>query len=64
MPPMPDLVPIQDAAAEFGLDRGTLYRYIKRGKLKKWRREMDVKTYIDREELRKLLEFKPVEDDG
>ena len=58
---MPDLVPLQQAAGEFGVNPASLYRYLKRGKLKRWRRELDQKTYIDRDELRQLLEFKPQE---
>ena len=49
---MPDLVPLQQAAGEFGVNPASLYRYLKRGKLKRWRRELDQKTYIDRDELR------------
>lgn len=56
---MPDLVPLQQAAGEFGLNPATLHRYIKKGKLKRWRREMDQRTYVDRDELRRLLEFRP-----
>jgi hypothetical protein len=55
---MPDLVPLQQAAGEFGVNPATLHRYIKKGKLKRWRREMDKRTYVDRDELRRLLEFR------
>jgi DNA-binding transcriptional MerR regulator len=62
---VPDLAPLQQAAAEFGLNPATLHRYIKKGKLQRWRREMDQRTYVDRDELRRLLEFRPVDgDDG
>jgi len=56
---MPDLVPLQQAAGEFGVNPASLYRYLKRGKLTRYRRELDQKTYIDRAELRALLEFRP-----
>lgn len=55
---MPDLVPLQQAAGEFGVNPASLYRYLKAGKLKRWRRELDQKTYVDRDELRRLLEFR------
>ena len=56
-----DLAPVQDAAKEFQVALTTIYRYIRLGHLKRWRRPMDRRTYVDREELRKLLEFKPAD---
>jgi len=58
-PPEPALTPLQDAAAEVGLHPSTVRRYIRRGLLKGWRRGGDARTYIDRAELRALLEFRP-----
>jgi len=60
MPRVADLSPLQDVAEEFGVDRSTIYRYLRLGKLKRWKREMDQRTYIDRDELRRLLEFRQV----
>lgn len=57
-----DLTPVDDAANEFNVARTSIYRYMRLGQLKRWRRPMDRRTYVDREELRKLLEFKPVEE--
>jgi DNA-binding transcriptional MerR regulator len=59
--PEPALTPLQDAAAEVGLHPSTVRRYIKRGSLKAWRRGGDSRTYVDLKELRRLLEFKPIE---
>lgn len=56
---VPDLVPLRDAAQEFGLDPATLYRAIRRGSLKRWTRELDPKTYVDRDAIRRLLELRP-----
>ena len=50
---MPDLIPLRDAALEFAVNEATLYRAIRRGRLQRWKRE------LDRAELRRLLEFKP-----
>ena len=61
---MPDLAPLQDAAAEFGKNPATLHRYIKKGELQRYRRAMDTRTYVDRDELRRLLELRPAQNDG
>jgi hypothetical protein len=57
---MSDLAPLQDVAAEFGVGITTLYRYLKTGQLKRYRRAMDRRTYVDRDELRDLVEPKAV----
>lgn len=58
---MADLTPIQEAAAEAGVDRTTLYRLIWSGRLKKYRGPLgDRRTYVDRTQLRRLLKPQPV----
>jgi excisionase family DNA binding protein len=57
---MPDLVPIRDAAEEFGVHRVTLHRYIRQGKITGYRGGLDTRTLVDREELRRLAEPKPL----
>jgi len=54
------LIPLASAAAEFRVDQATIYRYLKAGKLRRYRRAMDRRTYIDRSELRRLLTPKVV----
>lgn len=54
------LVPIREAAREFHLDRTTLHRHIKAGRLRGYRRPLDRRTYVDRDELGRLLTFKPI----
>ena len=55
---MPDLIPIREAAKEFGIHRVTLHRYIRMGKLKAHRRRgFDRRTYVDRDEIRLILQF-------
>lgn len=57
---MPDLIPLQQAAQEFGVDRVTLHRYIKPGRLTPYKRAMDRRTYVDRAQNRRLLKPRPV----
>ena len=57
---MADLFPLQDAAAEFEVSQVTLYRYIKKGQLKRYRRSMDKRTYVDRDQVRRLLKLRSV----
>jgi predicted site-specific integrase-resolvase len=52
---VPDLIPLAKAASEFGVNQATIYRYLKAGELKRYKRAMDRKTYIDRLELRRLI---------
>jgi predicted site-specific integrase-resolvase len=52
---VPDLTPIALAAAEFRVSQATLYAYLKAGRLKRYKRAMDRKTYLDRDEIRRLL---------
>jgi predicted site-specific integrase-resolvase len=52
---VPDLTPIAQAAAEFKVSQATLYNYLKTGQLKRYKRGMDRKTYLDRDEIRRLL---------
>ena len=55
---MEDLIPIREAAKEFGIHRVTLHRYIRVGLLKAHRRRgFDRRTYVDRNEIRRFLEF-------
>jgi hypothetical protein len=56
----PDLVPLQKAAATYGVSRVTLHRYIKDGKLQAFGRAGDRQTYLDSAEVRRLFSFQPV----
>ena len=49
------MIPLAKAAEEFGVNQATIYRYLKAGRLKRYQRAMDRKTYIDRLELRRLI---------
>jgi len=51
------LVPIATAAAELGVSVMTLYRWIAAGRVRKFeRRGSGPRTYVDKQEIRKLLE--------
>ncbi|MHB8689008.1 MAG: helix-turn-helix domain-containing protein [Candidatus Dormibacteraceae bacterium] len=51
---MADLIPLQDAARELGVNPATLYRYLKAGKLRSYDIAFDRRTFLDREELERL----------
>lgn len=56
----PDLVSIAVAKAEFGVGRSTIYRLIESGHLTAHTRAVGrPRVFVDRRELRKLLEVKP-----
>ena len=58
---MAELIPLQQAAAELKVHRVSLHRYIRQGRLTAYKRGFDHKTYIDRDQLRSLLEPRPLQ---
>ena len=53
---MRDLVPVDQAATEFGLGRNTLFRHLRNGRLKRYKGGIgDPQTYVDRQELKRLV---------
>ena len=53
---MPDLVSLDKAVEEFGVSRNTLFRHLKAGELKRYRGGIgDPQTYVDRQELKRLV---------
>lgn len=57
---MADLIAITKAAKEFGVHRVTLYRYVKAGRLTGYTRGLGAGTYVDRNELKLLAQFRPI----
>ena len=54
------MIPLADASREFGLSLSTIHRHIRAGRLTAHKRAGGlVRTFVDRTELRKLLEPKP-----
>jgi predicted DNA-binding transcriptional regulator AlpA len=57
-----DAAPVNDVAREFGIGRTTLYRLIKKYKLPLYKREGDRRSYVDRGEVRRIMELRPKSD--
>jgi excisionase family DNA binding protein len=55
------LVPIQEAAKEWGVSVDTLYRLITAKKIGRYRKGGDRRTFVDREEIKVALGFRRVE---
>ena len=56
----PDLISIAAAQTEFGVGRSTVYRLIESGQLIAHKRAIGrPRVFVDRRELRKLLEVRP-----
>lgn len=56
---MSRIVTLHEAAEEVGLSAPTVWRYIRLGLLKKYRRQLDRRTYVDLDELRELKDNPP-----
>lgn len=54
--PGQELIPLDDAAAEFGVHRTTLFRAISRGELQSHTRRGDRRTLVDRSQVQRLVE--------
>jgi excisionase family DNA binding protein len=58
---LPNLLPIDQAAAQEGVSRTTIYRLLRLGLLKKYRSPgVDRKTYIDAEALKEVRAHPPL----
>jgi predicted site-specific integrase-resolvase len=57
---VPDLISLDDAADEFGVNRVTIFRYLRSGRLRRYKRAMDRKTYVDRQQIARLLKLRVV----
>lgn len=52
---------VAEAVAKFGLSRSTLYDYIAKGELKRYRKVGDRRIRLDRRELERLVKTREVE---
>jgi hypothetical protein len=50
-----ELISVDQAADEFRLSRGVIFKYLREGRLRRWGRTGDRRTFIDRQELRRLV---------
>jgi hypothetical protein len=61
---MPDLITLQQAVDEFDVGIATLYRYLEKDQLRRYkqggRESRGTRTFVDRVELRRLLKPQPV----
>lgn len=55
------VLPIQEAAREFGVSRDTLDRLAALGRLVKYRQPGDKRVFVDREQVKAALEYRPIE---
>jgi excisionase family DNA binding protein len=58
---MGKLRPIQEVAQDHGVSVRHLYRLISQGKLERYRRSGDRRTYVDEDKVREALGFHRVE---
>jgi hypothetical protein len=56
LPPDPELIAVDDAAKEYEVGVTTLYRYMRQGRLVRYQKLPDRRTFIDRRELERLFE--------
>jgi Helix-turn-helix domain len=56
VPTGPDLIAVDDAAKEYEVGVTTLYRYMRQGRLVRYQKLPDRRTFIDRRELERLFE--------
>jgi hypothetical protein len=53
---MGNLIAVDEAVKEYGVSRNTLFRYLKARRLRRYKGGIgDPRTYIDRQELKRLL---------
>jgi len=52
---VPDVIPVAEAAAQFKVSRASLFALMSQGKLKRYRKPLDRRTFVDRQELKRLL---------
>jgi predicted site-specific integrase-resolvase len=57
-----NLIALQAAAKKYGINRVTLHRWLKEGKLTRYRAQVgDRRTYVDIKEIDRLLQVRRVE---
>jgi excisionase family DNA binding protein len=54
---------LDEAASQTGISRRTITRWISDGKLRAFSRAGDRRRYVDLDDLRKLQELKPIENE-
>lgn len=54
-----DLLPVDVAAKEFSVHRDTIFKWLREGRLQRYRAAGERRTLVSRKELRKLTQPKP-----
>ena len=62
MSDLADYLPIQEAAKVYRTSDDTLYRLLSAGKLTRYRRDHDLRTWLKRSELDAIFKIRPAED--
>ncbi len=60
---MPTWRSLEEAAKQTGVSRRTLTRWISDGRLRAYSRAGDRRRFVDLDDLRKLLELRPIENE-
>ena len=60
-PAVAEIVSVDEAARVLGLSRTTIFKFMREGKLARYRREGDRRTLVDQEELARLVEPRRVD---
>jgi hypothetical protein len=50
-----DLISVSKAASEFNLSTAVIFKYLREGRIKRWRQTGDRRTFVERAELKKLV---------
>ena len=59
-----DYLPIQDAAKVYKTSDDTLYRLLAAGRLTRYRRDHDLRTWLKRSELDAIFKIRPAQEEG
>jgi hypothetical protein len=57
----PSLVSVDEAVREFGRSRFVFFQWLREGKLTRYRSAGDRRTLVDRDEIRRLIEPRPMD---
>ena len=50
------MISVAEAAREFKLSEAAVFKYLRQGKIKRWRRTGDRRTFVERGEMKRLVQ--------
>lgn len=56
-----ELIPLQEASQRFGKSVATLHLWLRLGKIKKYKRQLDRRVFVDAREIERKLRAEPIE---